>query len=390
MNRWSIALASFFLAAGAAFGTPVAAQGLQPEYSFRWDIGGLQSPPDRVIIYLHGRSGNSMDDVPVPLFIQSLALRLNAGLARVIRPPARDGAGNDPAIVEYLRDQVLKLRLAGARHILLAGVSRGGWLAIKAARDIEGVDDLLSVAPASFGLTEPELESQAAAVVSMLSATKAKRVALFFFKDDPREAVAIKRGDMSRPALAKREVSYLIEDQPDGLSGHGAIGLGRFNRRYLDCTADFFAAVVLPAGEQHCNLSSGYATGADIRFPKATVASPRDVTTAALRGYSGRWQGDDEYGRYWILLSSEFSENSVTFLFGHSPAPNNAKSSSWVRELKFLPSKEDPDRLEHVSAAMKTTFLVKLLSNGDLELTIKPLGDDRVYAPAFLKRVPPT
>jgi pimeloyl-ACP methyl ester carboxylesterase len=357
-------------------------------YSMRWDKNGegadKKAAHDTVVIYLHGRSGNSMEDAPVPLVIDLLASRLGAGMARIIRPPALDHVSHDPEIVAHIRARARELRDAGVRHILLAGASRGGWLAIKGGHEIPEVDEVLAIAPATSGLTSPELEAQAAAINEMLSSMQARRVALFFFKNDPREAVMRKRGDSGRAALRDSPASFLIEDQPEGLAGHGAVGMGRFSRRYLECLARFFAADSLPRGEHHCDKSSGYAVASEIMFPNAVPASPRDVTASVLRPFTGRWEGDDEYGRYWILVSSEFFEQGTTFLVGHSPAPGNKSVKPWVAELKFTPSASDPGILEHVSDRMKATISLKLLAGGDLEVTTKFWGNDRQYAPARL------
>ena len=387
-----------FVLAGAATGAiatpqPCLAQVNTSPYSMRWDSGWERTDGksgDAVIIYLHGRSGNSMDAAPVPLVIKLLATRLGAGLARMIRPPEFDNVSNDPEIVNFIRDQARELRSAGVRHVLLAGASRGGWLAIKGGHEVPEVDEVLAIAPATSGLTSPELEAQATAINSMLSSMQARRIALFFFKSDPREAVMRKRGESGREALQGSQASFLIEDQPEGFVGHGAVAMGRFSRSYLDCLARFFGANTLPKGEQHCDRSSGYAVASEIMFPDTVPAPPRDMTAPALRQFTGRWEGDDEYGRYWVLVSSEFFEEAVTFLVGHSPAPGNMSVKPWVGELKFAPSKSDPGILEHVSDRMKATISLKLVSGGGLEVSTKFNGDDRRYAPARLKAVPPT
>lgn len=396
LRSWlTLVIAVIFAAMGAlSVPLPSFAQLNTTPYSIRWDknweSADKKAGHDTVVLYLHGRSGNSMEDTPVPLVISLLASRLGAGLARIIRPPAFDNVSHDPEIMAFIRGQARGLRSAGVRHILLAGASRGGWLAIKGGHEIPEIDEVLAIAPATSGLTSPELEAQAAAINRMLSSMQARRVALFFFKSDPREAVMRKRGDSGRAVLRNSPTSFLIEDQPEGLAGHGAVAMGRFSRRYLDCLVRFFGANALPKGEQHCDRSLGYAVAAEIKFPNTIPAIPKDMTAAAVRQFTGRWEGDDEYGRYWILVSTEFFEEGVTFLVGHSPAPNNTSVKPWVAELKFSPSKSDPGTLEHDSDRMKATITLKLVSGGNLEVTTKFRGDDRQYAPARLKAIPPT
>ncbi len=223
-------------------------------FSLHWDAvpqatrgrGGCD-----VVIYLQGRSSETTIQSQPPLVMRRLAGRLEARLARITWPSGVDLVQEASATIDFVRAQVDELRRQGHQCILVAGSSRGGWLAIKVAQEVAGIDELLAIAPQTDGLTVAESERHTREIATMLAATRASSVALLF--GEPRDVTDLKRAEAVRIALLNASVSFVIEERAEGLSAHGAMSPDRFSRRYLNCLSEFFGSSALPSGEQDCD-----------------------------------------------------------------------------------------------------------------------------------------
>lgn len=324
--------------------------------AFKPDDGARPIGPEvaaGALIYLHGsRPGGppaAMDFDgarrppeapvgPVPVGFADFGRQMKLDTFVVVRSPAYDLSRHNDLIAIFVTEQIERLAKQGYRSIYLAGSSRGGWLAAETATRSPHLAGLLIAAPGDAHLTEPSLIAQRDSFAELLSQTKAKRVFVAFFEDDPREAIP--RGPAARAALEKAGVPSFVLDRPPGVLGHSAIGSGRFVRRYRECLVEFFTSASPSKSGFDCAPGGPYASGADIRFPpyRPSMQVP-SFAPESLARFVGRWEGDNEGGAYMIFVSTEMGERSITLLTGYSPYPQ-ASVPTWVRELRFTIEKD--------------------------------------------------
>lgn len=251
---------------------------------------------------------------------KSLAL-IFAEIARVarwdiLRIGKRAGV-EDERVIRLAANEVDRARAAGYGQIVAAGIRQGGWLALLAA-GLSGVDAAIALAPCVATAFDPH-----DLLAISPAGTKAKRIAAFFFDEDPREQVEERRPMAVKRALQAAGATFMIADRPPDLQSSSAAEGGRFVRRYRDCLLQFIQRADLPAGEVECSTSSGYAVGADIDLP-ASTAFPKEMPAnadAAFAPFWGRWEGDDEIGTYIILQAIAVRLQTIYFRIGFSDSP---------------------------------------------------------------------
>lgn len=301
------------------------------------------------LVYLHGSVPHSVDmdfdtsrqsakPVEFPFGFADFGRQMKLDTFVVVRPSAYELPSYNAEIATYVAEQIERLAKQGYRSIYLAGASRGGWLTAETATRSPHLSGVLIAAPGNGALTEPALTAQRDDLARLLSQTRAKRVFVAFFEDDPREAVP--RGPAARSALGQTGVPYFVLDRPPGVLGHSAIGYGRFVRRYRECLVEFFTSELGAMAGFDCAPGGAYASGADIKFPpyRPSTQAP-GFATEPLARFIGRWEGDNDGGAYMIFASTEIGERSITLLTGYSPYPQ-APASGWVRELRFTLEKD--------------------------------------------------
>ncbi|MDP2376940.1 alpha/beta fold hydrolase [Reyranella sp.] len=336
------------------------------------------------MIYFHGTGHPNANRLPIVNIFIEMAEQARWDILRINRLPLVDFESQDDDILQFVEKQISRARQDGYTRIILAGHSRGGWLALSGAA-LDGVDGVIGFAPGTVGLQEALLERQRDELARRLSTSKATRVAAFFFEDDPREYVKGGRGPTIQRALQSAGAAFMVVDQPPDLSGHSAAGLGRFTRRYRDCLLQFMIGSEVKPGENHCDQSGGYAVGSDIQFP--SVSHPTKLSPNAdksLAPYLGRWEGDDEHGAYVIMESTETSAHHIGFRYGYSPSPRPNKPRPWVREIRFQ-IEENGEKISYKYPSGTSQLTARLKSPTELELEAS-FGPDKPKQKFLLRK----
>jgi len=315
-----------------------------------------------VLIYLHGRGDIDVANGAIPGIFVEMARSAEWDILRINRLPYVDVVSEDDRQVSFLADEAARARRSGYRRIIVAGASRGGWLALSASRLVD-VDGVIGLAPGTLGRSPDELRWQRDELARRLSDVKASRIAAFFFEGDSLEDLPGGRADAMRSALRNTSAAYMLVDKPPDLSGHSAAGSGLFTRRYRDCLVAFMSAADIRSGPTNCRTTGGYASGSDIVFPVRQVDST-SVDRGRFASYAGRWEGDDSSGAYVILQSVEATADRITFLFGQSLPPDWHRPPL-VKECAFA---ADADG-ETISCALFADFMV---------LTVRKLTADEI------------
>jgi hypothetical protein len=272
---------------------------------------------------------------PIMNFFADMARAAKWDILRINRLAYVDIDSEDDNQLRFIAEQVDKARRDGYRRIVLGGHLRGAWLALSGAA-IEGVDGVIGLTPATRDHSTQALEWQRDELSRRLTMAKARRVAVFFFRNDPNENIPGGRADSTRRALERAGSEAMIVDQPPNLEGYEAPWHGRFVRRYRECVMHFIRGETVNGRRTECPTDSGYAVGADIGFP-APRAPPDEGLAKGARfaAYSGRWQGDSDGGDYVILEPIKVSADELVVRLGLSPPPGQPRLRPWLRELSF-------------------------------------------------------
>jgi pimeloyl-ACP methyl ester carboxylesterase len=202
-------------------------------------------------------------------------------------------------------------RQVGYRQIIVAGQSRGGWLALLAAT-LPGVDAAIATAPGTGSYSTEGLEQTRDRLAQRLTGARARRIAAFFFDGDMAEDVPERRAVAVRRALQSTRSGFLVVDRPVDFYGHSAAARAGFIRRYLGCLHAFAESVDPAAGEVQCPSPASDAA------PKQP--SPADPSLAPFWGY---WQGTDETGAYLTLRAIAMRAGKIVFQVVHSARPSS-------------------------------------------------------------------
>lgn len=320
----------------AIFASPA---GAQTSYSTLWNyprerpssIGNARG----VVLFMDGRGEIASETQPaLPLYLRILSERYQWHVATIVRPHEMDRNEDDEAILGYLHKEITDLKSAGYAKIVLAGQSRGAWLAIKSGQRNALVHAAIATAPSTHGVSSNDLLKQNRELLELVQSRPNGRLLLFLFRSDPREGGELPRGEQLRALAKEKGLSVLLVDRPSELDGHGASTSGRFARRFSECI-NAYLLLPSPRFEEGCS-PTGYAVGGDIPWP-SNVGVWRGQTRAAERfaGFIGRWAGDDEVGAYRILQTTDVWPSAITMLFGFSPPPGQRGRRPGVREVQF-------------------------------------------------------
>jgi dienelactone hydrolase len=192
-----------------------------------------------VVIWSHGRSVEVEDSLaPTPEYIAEMrkagwdTFRLNR--LRVGDTLPASGA----ALARYAE----QFKAGGYRRIVLAGQSFGAFISLIAAGRSDVVDAVIGTAPAAYGNFEDSYETfrlNATKLYELLESVRRARVALVFFHGDEFDPGG--RGERATEILARRELPYLVIDQPAKLVSHWAASSHAFTTRFADCLTSFAA-----------------------------------------------------------------------------------------------------------------------------------------------------
>jgi pimeloyl-ACP methyl ester carboxylesterase len=330
--------------------------------------------PDKakgVVIYNHGIQLGESFGAPLAPYLR-LVQRDGWDIVRLNRKWAWDRHYDSAKAVAWAADV---MRQQGYRRIVLAGQSRGAWLAVMAASQVHGIHAVVSTAPGGYGDGNiGNIGRSAQQLADMLEDIKGARTMLFFFSGDVRENVPGGRGEPSRRALARAGVASVVINEPAGLDGHGAASSGLFARRYGECIVRFIAPDPTPA-DFACDTTRGLAAGADVKVPASAVAADPAAAPAPLRAFAGSWYGEylDGAARRLIVTRLEPDGTAEAFYAG-APAPHRADAPFGRRVQGKLADGA------MVFPEKAGTLRVKPRGDGRLDLTWQPAGDGKTLS----------
>jgi pimeloyl-ACP methyl ester carboxylesterase len=151
--------------------------------------------------------------------------------------------GNDPLVGsgEGLARGLASLRAAGYRRIVVAGHSRGAWIALTALAHPGLADSIVAVSVAAHG-TRPERQTQARADWQALWASASAaptRVVLVQLCDDPYDPDPTWRLEVAKASVARAGLRLLSVFLPPVPRGHVGFYESEFDGTLGAAIADF-------------------------------------------------------------------------------------------------------------------------------------------------------
>jgi dienelactone hydrolase len=307
-NRLIVVLVALLAAQGLA-----RAEGPDALIWCQWETGEVEKlgPEEAagVLFYFHGYVGRrDTTALPIPQIFTTMAKAAKWNVIRVNRHHEADLEVDDGRILEVVSSRVAEARREGYRYVVLAGWSRGGWLALTAAT-LDRVDAVVGIAPGVGGASTAELEGTRDRLAQRLRQAKAPRIAAFFFDGDWLEDVPERRAIVIRRALQSTRSTFMVVDRPFDFYGHGGGRANAFDEKYGDCLVRFAQAADRP-GEVRCPFGD----------PTA-MPSPPPNSSPQLAAYWGRWEGFDQSNAWLTLRSTGLSSRHIHFDLVHSPRP---------------------------------------------------------------------
>jgi hypothetical protein len=261
-----------------------------------------------VVVYNHGNDDfNEQYKVPVQPFVRLLA-EDGWDVIKFARLRAADDVHRAE---EALDGEVASLQRRGYGRIVLAGPSRGAWLALMVATR-RPVFAVIATAPGGYGTKgngpRRSFDEMRARLPRILPGT---RVMIADFSGDPRVDQVGGRGAMFRRALVN--VPHVVIDRPQGFPGHTAAMTGRFARVYAGCIQRFVAPAPLPENFA-CDTASGLAVAADLPVPPEVNGVPEN-------GLLGRWVGIYPNGDARLLVVTQADESRMSGVWSWASGP---------------------------------------------------------------------
>ena len=189
------------------------------------------------VIWSHGRSIEVEDSLaPTPEYVAEMR-KAGWDTFRLNRLRAGDTLGASGATLAADAEQ---LKARGYRRVVLAGQSFGAFISLIAAGRSDAVDAVIGTAPAAYGNFEDSYATfrlNATRLYELLDNVRHARVALVFFHGDEFDPGG--RGERAVEILARRDLPYLVIDQPAQLVSHWAASTHAFTTRFADCLTSF-------------------------------------------------------------------------------------------------------------------------------------------------------
>ena len=190
------------------------------------------------VVWLHGAyDSTAMPPPPEPGLIPRLADR---GFD-VWRFNRRSGQDALAAGADALARGLNGLRRIGYRRIIVAGFSRGGWIALSALTHDAPLDAVIALSPAAHG-TRPERQQQALTEwTSLWRAVRAQpaRVVLVQLRDDPYDPDPALRRDIATADGKRAGMRLLSIYRPRDPTGHMGTEEPVFDQRFGAGIVDF-------------------------------------------------------------------------------------------------------------------------------------------------------
>lgn len=194
------------------------------------------------LVWLHGAHDSRVaPPPPEPDWVRRMADR-DLDIWRFDRPGGQDGLA---AGAEALTRGLTALRQAGYRQVVVAGFSRGAWIALTAVRRPGLADAVVALSPAAHG-TRPERWEQAMTEWTTLwqsAQSTNTRVVLVQLAGDPYDQDPTRRLRVAEAARARVGFPLLSLFQPAQPLGHtGTLG-PEFDPLFGEVIADFAAPI---------------------------------------------------------------------------------------------------------------------------------------------------
>jgi pimeloyl-ACP methyl ester carboxylesterase len=222
--------------------TPLHAAGLSQADPFHPSPAFTPAGPGAArgaLVWLHGGydTATQPDPPPEPGWVARMAA-LGFDVWRFDRAPGTDSLSAGGA---GLTTGLTALRHAGYRRVVVAGHSRGGFIALSALAHLELVDAVAAISPAAHGTAASRRPAAMAAFRDLLAAAGRTDLALVLLADDPLEPDAAERDAMAH-AMARRTGARLLAiDRPTEPRGHMGGYESNFDRIFGARLVDFLA-----------------------------------------------------------------------------------------------------------------------------------------------------
>ena len=205
-----------FVAGGAKLAGPVAARG--------------------AVVWLHGSYNPASEARPDdPAWLDAVRER-GYDLWHFNRPLRPDPlAAGAAGLIEGLT----ALRRAGYRWVVVAGFSRGAFIALSALARPDLADAVLAISPAAHGRRVERRPEALAAVAERVQAGQATRFALVMLHDDAWDPGPAQRAEMARRSVPGQAGMVLLVDRPAGITDHMGSFSPAFAVRFGACLAAF-------------------------------------------------------------------------------------------------------------------------------------------------------
>jgi pimeloyl-ACP methyl ester carboxylesterase len=172
-----------------------------------------------VLVWLHGSPDPAASGPPdEPDWVARMAAT-GFDIWRFDRQRRQDPLGSG---AEILARGVAALRAGGYRQIIVAGHSRGAWIALSVLARPGLADGVVAISPAAFGSRpERQVEAMTAWTAMWQAVGPAKtRVVLVQLADDPYDPDPVSRRDVAVAESRRAGLALLSVFLPDGPRGH--------------------------------------------------------------------------------------------------------------------------------------------------------------------------
>ena len=131
------------------------------------------------------------------------------------------------------------LRRAGYRRVVVAGFSRGAFIALSALARPDLADAVLAISPAAHGRRAERRVEALAAFAALVQAGQATRFALVMLREDAWDPDPAQRAEMAKSSVPGRAGLMLLVDRPAGITDHMSSFSPAFAARFGACLAAF-------------------------------------------------------------------------------------------------------------------------------------------------------